>query len=190
VVGAEVQHAVGYIAVVIAAHAGVTVEAHATTCVATSHALEACMHTSRTFVVALLLASLGLVCLQVAWAAAEPLPSWQDGAGKRAIIDFVARVTMPGGPAFVPASERIATFDNDGTLWAEQPMYFPLAFVLDRVKAFAPQHPEWRDQPPLKAGLEGDLKTLAASGEKGMLELGMATHAGMTTEAFEQIVKG
>jgi haloacid dehalogenase-like hydrolase len=147
------------------------------------------MHTPRTVVGASLMVSLGLACLHAAWAADEPLPSWQDGAAKQAIVNFVARVTTPGGPAFIPESERIATFDNDGTLWAEQPMYFQMAFVLDRVKALAPQHPEWRDQQPFKAVLEGDLKALAASGEKGMMELGMATHAGMTTQEFEQIVK-
>ena len=103
------------------------------------------MHTSRSLVGALLLVSLGLSCLQPAWAADDALPSWQDGAAKQAIVDFVAHVTTRGGPAFVPESERIATFDNDGTLWAEQPMYFQMAFILDRVKALARQHPEWRD---------------------------------------------
>ena len=147
------------------------------------------MHISRSLVGALLLVSLGLACLQPAWAADDALPSWQDGAAKQAIVDFVAHVTTRGGPAFVPESERIATFDNDGTLWAEQPMYIQMAFVLDRVKALAPQHPKWRDQQPFKAVLEGDLKALAASGEKGMIDLGMATHAGMTTQEFEQIVK-
>ena len=114
-VGAEVQHAVGYIAVVIAAHAGVTAKARKASCCANTPALEACIHTPRTVVGALLLVTLGLACLQQAWAADEPLPSWQDGAAKRAIIDFVARVTTPGGPAFVPASERLATFDNVGS---------------------------------------------------------------------------
>jgi phosphoglycolate phosphatase-like HAD superfamily hydrolase len=117
------------------------------------------------------------------------LPSWQEGPAKRAIMDFVTRVTTRGGPDFVPESGRIATFDNDGTLWAEQPMYFQMAFALDRVKALAPQHPEWQQKQPFKAVLEGDLKALAASGEKGLIELIMATHAGMTTEEFEQIVK-
>ena len=96
-------------------------------------------------------------------------------------MDVVARVTREGGPDFVPPAERIATFDNDGTLWVEQPMYVQMAFVLDRVKVLAPQHPEWRDQQPFKAALEGDLKALAASGEKGQMELLMATHACMTT---------
>src|ERR687895_178835 len=119
----------------------------------------------------------------------DPLPSWNDGAAKSAIVDFVEAVTTDGGPEYVPPAERIATFDNDGTLWAEQPMYFQMAFVLDRVKALAPQHPGWKEQQPFKAALEGDLNALAASGEKGLMELGMATHAGMTTEEFEQIVK-
>jgi phosphoglycolate phosphatase-like HAD superfamily hydrolase len=148
------------------------------------------MNTRRTLLLwTLLIVSLGLACIQVASAADDPLPSWQDGMAKRAIVDFVARVTREGDADFVPPAERIATFDNDGTLWAEQPMYFQMAFVLDRVKALAPQHPEWRDRQPFKAVLEGDLKALAASGEKGLIELGMATHAGMTTQEFEQIVK-
>jgi phosphoglycolate phosphatase-like HAD superfamily hydrolase len=104
-------------------------------------------------------------------------------------MDFVARITREGGPDFVPPAERIAPFDNDGTLWTEQPMYIQMVFALDRVKALAPQHPEWRDQQPFKAVLEGDLKALAASDEKGLVELLVATHAGMTTEDFEQIVK-
>jgi phosphoglycolate phosphatase-like HAD superfamily hydrolase len=132
---------------------------------------------------------LGLAVVQAVLAADEPLPSWQDGPAKRAIVDFVARVTTRGGPEFVPESERIATFDNDGTLWAEHPMYIQMAFVLDRVKALAPQHPEWKEKQPFKAVLDGDLKALAASGEKGLIELVMATHTGMTTTEFEQIVK-
>jgi phosphoglycolate phosphatase-like HAD superfamily hydrolase len=147
------------------------------------------MRTPRTIVWPLFLVYLGLACVQAASAADEPLPSWQEGPAKRAIMDFVARVTTRGGPDFVPESERIATFDNDGTLWAEQPMYFQMAFVLDRLKALAPQHPDWQQKQPFKAVLEGDLKALAASGEKGLIEVGMATHAGMTTEEFEQIVK-
>jgi hypothetical protein len=122
-------------------------------------------------------------------AADEPLPFWQDGPAKRAIVDFVSRVTTRGGPEFVPESEYIATFDNDGTLWTEQPMYIQMAFALDRVKVLAPQHPEWQAQQPFKAVLEGDLKALAASGEKGLIELIMATHAGMATQEFEHIVK-
>jgi phosphoserine phosphatase len=121
--------------------------------------------------------------------AADPLPSWNEGPAKKAIVDFVGRVTKEGGPDFVPVAERIATFDNDGTLWIEQPMYTQMAFSLDRVKALAPKHPEWKEKQPFKAALDGDLKEVAAAGEKGLLELIMATHAGMTTGEFETIVK-
>jgi len=116
------------------------------------------------------------------------LPSWDDGATKQAILNFVAAVTQEGSPNFVPPAERIATFDNDGTLWVEHPMYIQLAFALDRVKALAPLHPEWKNTQPFKAALEGDMKTLAEAGEHGMAELVMATHAGMTTEEFQKIV--
>jgi hypothetical protein len=119
---------------------------------------------------------------------ANPLPSWNEGATKQSILDFVAAVTREGSPDFVPPAERIATFDNDGTLWVEHPMYTQLVFVLDRVKALAPQHPEWKDTQPFKAALEGDMKTLAASGEHGLLELVMATHPGMTANEFQKIV--
>jgi hypothetical protein len=102
-----------------------------------------------------------------AQAQADPLPSWNDGPVKSSISDFVARVTMQGGPDFVPVQQRIATFDKDGTLWIEQPMYIQLAFALDRVNTLAPQHPEWRDKQPFKAVLEGDMKTLAEAGERG-----------------------
>jgi len=122
-------------------------------------------------------------------AAAEPLASWNDGQAKRAIVDFVQRVITTGGADFVPVPERIAVFDNDGTLWIERPMYVQLAFVLDRVKALAPAHPEWKDKQPFKAALEGDLKTVADGGEHALLELVMATHAGMTTDAFARLVK-
>jgi phosphoglycolate phosphatase-like HAD superfamily hydrolase len=118
----------------------------------------------------------------------DPLPSWNDGPAKQAIVEFVEAVTEEGSPDFVPAEERIATFDNDGTLWAEQPIYFQFAFALDRIKALAPQHSEWKDRQPYKAVLEGDPKALAASGEKGLLEIIAATHAGMTTEEFKAIV--
>ncbi|MBW2489374.1 MAG: haloacid dehalogenase-like hydrolase [Deltaproteobacteria bacterium] len=121
-------------------------------------------------------------------AAADPLPSWNKGQAKRAIVDFVKRVTADGSADFVPAAERIAVFDNDGTLWVEKPMYVQLAFALDRVKALAPNHPEWKDKQPFKAALEGDLKAVAAGGEHALLELIMATHAGMTTAAFAQVV--
>src|SRR6266403_2351441 len=124
----------------------------------------------------------------LAQAQRDPLPSWNEGATKASIINFVARVTTQGGPDFVPEEQRIAVFDNDGTLWCEQPMYVQLAFALDRVKAMAPLHPEWKDKQPFKAVLEGDLKTLAESGERGMLELVLVTHAGMTTDEFAKIV--
>jgi len=121
-------------------------------------------------------------------AAADPLSSWNEGEAKRSIVDFVQRVTTVGGADFLPAPERIAVFDNDGTLWTEKPMYVQLAFALDRVKALAPEHPEWKDQQPFKAAIAGDLKTVAAGGEHALLELVMATHAGMTTDAFAQVV--
>src|SRR6266436_5755382 len=124
----------------------------------------------------------------VAQAQRDPLPSWNEGATKASILDFVARVTTQGGPFFVPAEQRIASFDNDGTLWVEQPMYVQLAFALDRVKAMAPLHPEWKDKQPFKAVLEDDMKTLAESGERGLLELVLVTHAGMTTDEFAKIV--
>jgi phosphoglycolate phosphatase-like HAD superfamily hydrolase len=116
--------------------------------------------------------------------APDPLPSWNDGAAKSAIVAFVGEVTEEDGPDFVPVEERIAVFDNDGTLWAEQPIYFQFAFAMDRVKAMAPRHPEWRERQPFKSVIEGDREALAASGEHGLLEIVMATHAGMTTEAF------
>jgi hypothetical protein len=118
----------------------------------------------------------------------DPLPSWNDTSAKQTIVDFVGRVTKAGGPDFVAPAERIATFDNDGTLWVEQPMYVQMAFALDRVKALAPLHPEWKDTQPFKAVLEGDMKTLAESGERGLVEVIMITHAGMTTSEFAKIV--
>jgi len=129
-----------------------------------------------------------LVSATAAFAQTDPLPSWNDGPTKQAIVDFVTRVTEPESGDYVPIKDRIATFDNDGTLWLEQPMYTQLAFALDRVKELAPEHPEWKDQQPFKAVLEGDMKTLAASGEKGIAQLVAATHAGMTPEQFQTIV--
>ena len=120
--------------------------------------------------------------------AADPLPSWRDGQAKSSIIAFVTAVTTTGGPGFVAPSERIATFDNDGTLWAEQPMYVQFLFAIDRVKALAPHHPEWKDQEPFAAILRGDLQAVLAKGERAVLEIVMATHAGMTTEEFSGIV--
>jgi len=129
------------------------------------------------------------VCLfaAAAWAA-DPLPSWNDTAPKQALFDFVDAVTRPGSPQVVPPAERIAVFDNDGTLWAEQPMYFQAFFIIDRIKALAPQHPEWETREPFASVLKGDMKTVMAGGEHALLEMAMATHAGMTTEEFEEIV--
>jgi phosphoserine phosphatase len=134
------------------------------------------------------------MALVMAWASAavaqtDPLPSWNNGPAKQAIVAFVTDVTREGSPDFVPPAERIATFDNDGTLWIEQPIYVQFAYALDRVKALAPQHPEWKDTQPFKAVLEGDMAALAAAGEKGAVEIVAATHAGMTPEEFRQGVK-
>jgi phosphoglycolate phosphatase-like HAD superfamily hydrolase len=120
--------------------------------------------------------------------AADPLPSWNETASKRAIIRFVEKVTKEESPDFVPVVERIATFDNDGTLWSEQPMYFQFFFVVDRVKALAPQHPEWNTKEPYASVLKGDMKGALAFGEKGLMEMMAATHSGMTTEEFERTV--
>jgi phosphoserine phosphatase len=121
--------------------------------------------------------------------AADPLPSWNGGPAKRSIIAFVEKVTRPGSPDFVPAPERIATFDNDGTLWCEKPLPVQLFFVIDRVKALAPKHPEWQTTEPFASILNGDLKSAMAGGERALVEMIMATHAGNTTEEFERIVK-
>jgi hypothetical protein len=120
--------------------------------------------------------------------AADELASWNDGPAKAAIVEFVGKVTKPGSPDFVPEPERIATFDNDGTLWAEQPMYFQLLFALDRVKAMAPQHPEWKTKEPFASLLKGDVSKALAGGDKAIEEIVMVTHAGMTTAEFEKIV--
>lgn len=122
------------------------------------------------------------------FAQVDPLPSWNEGPAKAAIVDFVTRVTTTGGPDFVTPAERIATFDNDGTLWTEQPVYFQIAFAIDRVKALAPQHPEWKTVEPFKSVLEDNKPALAALGEKGLLQIIEATHAGMTTVEFAQAV--
>ncbi len=118
----------------------------------------------------------------------DPLPSWAQGPTKSAIIRFVQDVTEQGGPDYVRPQERIATFDNDGTLWVEDPLYTQVLFIFDRVKKLAPQHPEWKTKQPFKALLEGDMKTVGASGEKGILEMAMATHSGMTAAEFEKTV--
>lgn len=135
----------------------------------------------KSLLVLLLLASVAM--------AADPLPSWNNTTSKKNIIAFVEQVTREGSPDFVPIPERIATFDNDGTLWAEQPMYFQFLFSLDRVKALAPQHPEWKTKEPFASLLKGDMKDVLAGGEPVIAQILMATHTGMTTEEFEQIVK-
>ena len=122
-------------------------------------------------------------------AQSDPLPSWNDGAVKKTILDFVARTTTAGSADFVPLPQRIATFDNDGTLWSEQPIYFQFAFAIDRVKALAAQHPEWKEREPFKSVLAGDMAALFANGEKAMLEIVAATHSGMTTEDFTKAVE-
>ena len=121
--------------------------------------------------------------------AVDALPSWNPGATKSAIVDFVEDVTDPNSPNFVPPADRIATFDNDGNLWSEQPLYFQLIFAIDRVKALAPDHPEWQEQQPFKAVLEDDRAALLESGEHGILELVMATHAGIAPDEFQQTVQ-
>lgn len=134
------------------------------------------------------LLSAALLLAAAAVAQAQGLPSWNDGAARQSILKFVADVTTPGAPTFVPPAERIAVFDNDGTLWIEQPVYVQFAFALDRVRALAPKHPEWKTTPPFDAILKGDLKAFAASGEKGLMQVMAATHAGMTTEQFADTV--
>jgi hypothetical protein len=137
----------------------------------------------RTFV------SLALVLAGLTTYAQDPLPSWNDTGPKKALGAFVEKVTKQGSPDFVPPNERIATFDNDGTLWAEQPLYFQLIFALDRVKALAPKHPEWKTQEPFASLLRGDVKAALAGGEPAIGKIVMVTHSGMTTEEFEKIVK-
>jgi phosphoglycolate phosphatase-like HAD superfamily hydrolase len=122
-------------------------------------------------------------------AGTDPLPSWNEGTSKQSIIDFVNNSAKEGDNNFIPVADRIACFDNDGTLWSEQPMYFQLAFAIDRVKAMAPQHPDWKTKQPFKALLEGDMKTVMAGGEKALLQIVMTTHAGMTTDEFDKTVK-
>jgi hypothetical protein len=117
----------------------------------------------------------------------DPLPSWSAGTSKKAIVDFVTRVTTKGSPQFVPPAERIATFDNDGTLWGEQPLYFQLLFAIDRVKALAPQHPEWKGKEPFASLIAGDTKAALAGGEHALFEIITASHSDMPTEEFERI---
>jgi phosphoserine phosphatase len=135
-----------------------------------------------------LLLVLSTISLAGAHAQADPLPSWNDTSTKRSIIAFVDAVTKAGAPSFVAAEDRIATFDNDGTLWSEQPMYTELAFTMQRVMELAPKHPEWKTTQPFAAVLQHDLRTVGASGPEGIMKLFLATHAGMTTEEFEKIV--
>ena len=143
------------------------------------------MHPIRKSIFVVLVAILGCGPLQQS----DPLPSWNDGPIKSSIMEFVATVTREGSEHYVPTAERIAVFDNDGTLWSEQPAYFQLLFALDRVRALAPEHPEWKERQPFKAALEGDLEAVAESGVKGILELVMATHAGDTSEEFQHVVR-
>jgi len=138
---------------------------------------------SLTLAGAFLFATLAAVSAQT-----DPLPSWNEGAVKKAITDFVTRVTTPGSPDFVPEPERIATFDNDGTLWCEMPFYFQMAFAFDRLRAMAPQHPEWKTKEPFRSLLKGDVATAAKAGEKGLLAVVAATHSGMTVPQFEVLV--
>ena len=130
-----------------------------------------------------------LLATAQALAQSDPLPSWNDTASKQAVVTFVEQVAKEGSQNFVPVAERIATFDNDGTLWAEQPMYFQLIFALDRVKALAPQHPEWQTKEPFASLLKGDVKDALAGGEPAIAQIVMSTHAGMTTEEFNLIVR-
>jgi phosphoglycolate phosphatase-like HAD superfamily hydrolase len=143
------------------------------------------MNSTRNSLALLAITFAGLTTAQ----AQDPLPSWNDTAPKKAIVAFVEKVTKEGSSDFIPPAERIATFDNDGTLWCEQPMYFQILFALDRVKALAPQHPEWKDKEPFASLLKGDLKGAMAGGEKALMEIIAVTHSGMNTEEFQKIVK-
>jgi phosphoglycolate phosphatase-like HAD superfamily hydrolase len=136
------------------------------------------------------LAAVSTLPLDAAYAQpqSDPLPSWNEGTTRKSITEFVARVTTQGSPDLVPVEQRVAVFDNDGTLWCEQPMYVQLAFMLDRIKVLAPDHPEWANEEPFKAVLAGNMTALAASGEAGLIKLMAATHAGMTTDEFSTIV--
>src|SRR5262245_31423712 len=136
----------------------------------------------------ILLVAVGLCVALAAWSQTDALPSWNDGPVEKAIAKFVTDTTKAGAPGFIPPDHRIATFDNDGTLWAEQPMYFQLAFGLDRAKAMAPKHPEWKTEEPYKSLLAGDMKAVLAQGDKAILSIMMTSHAGVTTEEFNKIV--
>jgi phosphoglycolate phosphatase-like HAD superfamily hydrolase len=128
------------------------------------------------------------VCICSVANAADPLTSWNEGPARKAILEFVAAVTDQSSKDYVAPAERIAVFDNDGTLWVEYPMYTQALFAFDRVKALAPQHPEWKTTQPFKGVLEGDMKAVGATGMKGLMEIVMATHSGMTAAEFEQEV--
>ena len=143
----------------------------------------------RIFVTGLAAAAVVLSAALPSFGQTDPLPSWNDGPLKRSIVEFVARVTTSGGSDFVPVPERIATFDNDGTLWTEQPIYVQVAFAMDRVKALAPEHPEWKELEPFRSVLADDTAALAAMGEKGLLAIMAATHAGLTTADFAKAVE-
>jgi phosphoserine phosphatase len=135
-----------------------------------------------------LMLAIGAILSDMSSSTGDPLPSWNDTAPKQSIIEFVGKITREGTPDFVPVRERIAVFDNDGCLWAEQPAYFQLFFAVDRIKHLAPSHPEWQTEEPFASILKGDLKAALAGGEKALFDLVMATHAGMTTEEFEKSV--
>jgi phosphoserine phosphatase len=137
----------------------------------------------------LIIRTISILFLSVSAAhAADPLPSWRNGPAKQLIISFIHQTTQPGSPAFVPIEDRIAVFDNDGTLWSEQPNYVQLTFAIDRVKELAPKYPDWRITQPFQGALEGDLQTLRQQGEHGLLKLITATHAGMSTTDYSKIV--
>ena len=141
------------------------------------------------FLTSALAALFTVTVVPAALAGPDPLPSWNKGKSRAAITAFVAAVTEPGGSDFVPSAERVAVFDNDGTLWGEQPLYYQLVFALDRVKALAPEHPEWKEQEPFASVLRGDLSAALAGGEHAILELVVATHSGMTTEEFDALAQ-
>src|SRR5262245_42336714 len=133
--------------------------------------------------------ALGLVPVVFASQPSDPLPSWNAGTARTSIVSFVSRVTTRGGADYVAPADRIAVFDNDGTLWCEQPMYVQLAFALDRVKALASSHPEWQSAEPFASVLKGDVKGALASGERGITEIITVTHTGMTTDEFDRTVR-
>ena len=132
--------------------------------------------------------ALAILPLLLVSAFADPLPSWNETASKKAVIDFVDKVTTTGSPDYVDPAERIATFDNDGTLWSEQPMYFQALYIFDRIKILAPEHPEWKEKEPFASVLKGDLKSALAGGDKALLEMAMATHAGLTEDEFSEVI--